>query len=109
MYVPGMDGRTITKPTQHIDVMPTLCKLLGIEIQKGDKSVDMLGELDQYRQVLFQGIGIGPYGAPRVRAWTRSRQDGRYPTCAVCRLVPGGAWILPLRNAAAPGAARRNR
>lgn len=66
MYVPGLKAQKTNRPTQHIDLLPTLCDLLGLDRQGEGVSwaTWMVGETTHPspadRPMWLQGTGAGP-------------------------------------------------
>jgi arylsulfatase A-like enzyme len=84
LYVPGLKTKKTKRPTQHIDLTPTLCDLLGLDRQgEGVSWAEWI--LDETvhpspadRLMWFQGTGAGP-------AWSDIPSDN---------LDPGYARVL---------------
>lgn len=73
MYVPGLEGKTARAPTQHIDIVPTLCDLLEMKPQgEGESFADWMRDGRTrpvpMRALQLQGTGAGPVNEAEFQA-----------------------------------------
>lgn len=91
MYVPGTKGKHTTSPTQHIDLLPTLCDLLGWERQgEGESWADWINGKAKYpasdrRALHLQGTGAGAVSEGQLEGQGSNTIDPRMTEHALWR------------------------
>lgn len=100
IYAPGLSGRHTDHPTQHIDLMPTICDLYGWTRQGEGMSwlPWMRGETKHPsrvdREMHFQGTGAGPTTKQDAEERGRLIDPGVARVLWRHRAVVAGEWKL---------------
>lgn len=101
IHIPGLEGKRTNRPTQHIDLMPTICELYGWNTQgEGESLMPWMNEWSKHptrtdRKMMLQGTGSGPVSEDHVKAKRQNVIDpGLFRVLWRHRATVQGKWKL---------------